>query len=452
MSVSVNGQGIFKISAFCAIACFDFGQAMFVLSRRELMAVGAAASFRNDTLDLVEKWVGKLSFDPVGDAQNEEFWTRIQQAFALDRNVINFNNGGCSPSPRVVQDALRRQLEFANQAPSYFMWRQLEPEVENVRMRLARTFGVDTEEIAITRNASESLENCLFGFDFEPGDEVITTKVDYPRFITTFQQRERRDGIKLIQVSPPAIGKSMDEFVKPFADAITAKTKLILVSHVSFMNGQIFPVSRICDLGRERGIPVVVDGAHAFAQFPFKQKDLKCDFYGVSLHKWLMAPIGTGFLYVKKERIGEVWSLMASTKEQTNNIRKFEEIGTHPAANHNAIGEALTFHEMLGVERKEARFRYLRSRWVDRIKDHPRVRFQTNLDPRHSCALTTVGIEGIKESELAGWLLTKHAIVVTSISGEIVNGIRVTPNVYSTVDEIDRLGDALVYALDKGIA
>jgi selenocysteine lyase/cysteine desulfurase len=352
----------------------------------------------------------------------------------------------------VVQDVLRRQLEYSNQAPSYFMWRHLEPEVESVRSRLAKTFGVDAEEIAITRNASESLENALFGFDLHPGDEILTTLLDYPRMITTIQQRERREGVRMVQVRLPAVPKSTDELVTPIRQAITSRTRLILVSHVSFQNGQIFPISKITALGRERNIPVIVDGAHAFAQFPFTQKTLGCEIYGVSLHKWLMAPIGTGFLYVKKERIGDIWSLMASSKEQATNIRKFEEIGTHPAANHNAIGEALTFHEMIGVDRKAARFRYLRSRWVDRIKDYPKVRFQTNLSPEHSCALTTVAIEGIPEGDLAGWLLSKHNIVVTSIATDVVKGIRVTPNVYTTVDEIDRFGDALVWAIEKGIS
>lgn len=422
-----------------------------VLTRRELMFAGAgvAVAFRNDTLNFIESLVNRF---PSAEAEDEEFWSQIQQAFTLDRNVVNFNNGGCSPSPRVVADVLRRQLEFSNQAPSYFMWRNLEPEIESVRARLAKTFGVDPEEVAITRNASESLENVLFGFDFERGDEVITTKLDYPRMITTLKQRERRDGIKLLQVEVPAVPGSMEALVQPVEAAITSRTRLIHVPHVSFQNGQIFPVGAICDLGRAKGIPVVVDGAHAFTQFPFQQPDLRCDYYGVSLHKWLMAPIGTGFLYVKKDKIGGLWSLMASSAEQTNDIRKFEEIGTHPAANHNAIGEALTFHEMIGAKRKEARFRYLRSRWVDRIKDHPKVRFQTNLDPRHSCALTTVGIDGIAEGDLAAWLLAKHSIFVTSIATDVVKGIRITPNVYSTVVEIDRLGDALVWALDKGIA
>lgn len=414
-------------------------------------AAVAFAAFRNDTLDRVHHLLPQTDPDPEVSAQDEDFWGGIQQAFSLDRNVVNFNNGGCSPSPRIVMDAFRRQMESSNQAPSQVMWQQLEPEVESVRRRLAATFGCSAEEIAITRNASESLENCLFGIDLPRGSEVLTTTSDYPRMITTIQQRERRDGLKMVQVVPPAVPRSPKELVQAFERGITDKTKLMLVSHVSFLNGQIFPVSDVVELGRRRGIPVVVDGAHAFAQFPFKQPDLGCDYYGCSLHKWLMAPLGTGFLFVKKDRIGEVWSLMASAETQKNDIRKFEEIGTHPAANHNAIGEALTFHEMIGVERKAARFRYLRRRWTERLADMPKVKFSTNLAPEHSCALTLVSIDGINAPDLQAWLLAKHGIYVTTIGTPQMSGIRVTPNVYSTVHEIDRFAEAMVSAAKNGI-
>lgn len=422
-----------------------------MFTRREVLMAGlATAAFRDDTLNFVEKTVAR--FGPRLDAEDEDFWAQIQQAFTLDRNVVNFNNGGCSPSPRVVQETMRRQLELSNQAPSHFMWRQLEPEIESVRTRLARLFGCDPEEMAITRNASEALETLILGFDLQPGDEILTTNLDYPRMITTIQQRERRDRVRMVQVKVPSIPKSMDDLLRPIEAGITSRTRMILVSQVSFLNGQIFPIREIVELGRKRNIPVIVDGAHAFVQFPFDRDDLGCDFYGTSLHKWLMAPVGTGFLYCRKNRIPDVWPLMPGTEAQSKDIRKFEEIGTHPAANHNAIGEAITFHEMIGIKRKEARFRYLRKRWTDRLQDVKKVTFNTNLDPRHSCALTTVRIEGIPSADLAGWLLTKHAIFVTSIGTDDVNGIRVSPNVYSTADEIDRFAEAMIHAATKGIA
>jgi len=424
-----------------------------VLSRRDLfVSAVCVAAFRNETLDIVAKLVSKAERNPELAAQDEDFWAQIQQAFDLDRNVANFNNGGCSPAPRIVEEALKRQIDYANKAPSYYMWQQLEPEVENVRRRLAATFGCDSEEIALTRNASESLEICLLGFDLKPGDEVLTTTLDYPRMITTIQQRERRDGIKLVQVKPPHVPKVPKDLYDAFEAGLTDKTKLILVSQVSFMNGQIFPVKMVCELGRKHGIPVIVDGAHAFAQFPFTHKDLQCDYYGTSLHKWIMAPMGTGMLHVNKAKIGGLWPMMAAGPTQTNDIRKFEEIGTHPAANHNAIAEAITFHEMIGVERKAARFRYLRKRWTDRLIGLPKVHFHTNLAPEHSCAITTVEIEGIKTGDLGSWLLTKHGIYVTGINNEAFSGIRVTPNVYSTVTEVDRFAAAMEHAARFGIA
>lgn len=401
-------------------------------------------------MDLVASLVGQTRGQEQL-ATNEEFWGQIQEAFELDRNVVNFNNGGCSPAPRIVEEAFQRQLALSNQAPSFYMWRDLEPEVESVRRRLAATFRCDAEEIAITRNASEALEICLFGLPLSPGDEVLTSNLDYPRMITTIDQRARREGIKMVKVRVPPVPQKPSEITDVFKAGLTSRTRLILVSHVVFMNGQINPVREICELGRSHGIPVVVDGAHAFAQFPFDQPALTCDYFGTSLHKWLMAPIGTGFLYVNKSKITDLWPLMAAGAGQTSDIRKFEEIGTHPAANHNAIGEALTFNELIGLERKAARLRYLRQRWVERIAENRKVRFHTNLSPVHSCAITTVEIDGIKPGDLAGWLYSKHSINVTTITSDDFAGIRVSPNVYSTVGEIDRFADAMLTAATKGI-
>lgn len=416
------------------------------MTRREFfLAAGATVAFKNSTIDAVSK----LLASSYAEAEDEDFWMGIRQSFALDPNIANFNNGGVCPSPRVVQDALRRHLEYSNQAPSYFMWRHLEQEIEAVRKRLARTFGCDAEEIAITRNASEALETCLFGIDLKPGDEVLTTTQDYPRMITTIKQRQRREKIKLVQIHLPPAPKSQYQIVDAFEKAITPRTRMILICHVIFMTGHIYPVREICRLGKKHGIPVVVDGAHAFAQFPFLRDELEADYYGTSLHKWLMAPIGTGFLYVKKNRISTLWPLMAAEEKQSSDIRKFEEIGTHPAANHNAIGEALTFHEMLGAERKSARLRYLRQRWTNKIADNYRIRLHTNLD--QSCGLATFEIVGIEPGDLAQWLLDKHQIFVTTISHPQFKGIRVTPNVYTTAAEIDRFADAIIHAIKHNI-
>jgi len=389
---------------------------------------------------------------PTADlARDEDFWREVQQAFTIDRSLVNLNNGGVSPSPRVVQDAMRRYLEMSNQAPTHYMWSVLEPEVETVRRRLAHHFGCDPEELAVTRNASESLETCLLGLDLKAGDEVLTTTQDYPRMLTTLDQRARREGIVVKKVPVPTPAKRPEDLVQLFADGIGPRTRAILVCHVVNLTGQIFPVREICRLGRDKGIPVVVDGAHAFAHFPFTRDELDCDYYGTSLHKWLMAPHGTGFLYVRKDKIEKLWPLMAAPAEMAANVRKFEEIGTHPAANHNAISEALTFHEGIGVERKAARLRYLRARFEDRLRGRDKVTLRTPTDPRLSCGIANLAFEGIDPGKLAAFLWDKRRIIVTPIGHEECPGIRVTPSVYTTLEEIDRFSEALEVVLKEGL-
>jgi selenocysteine lyase/cysteine desulfurase len=379
---------------------------------------------------------------PEETARDEDYWLEIQQAFTVDRNIVNLNNGGVCPSPKIVQDAMRRQLEFSNMAPAYTMWTVLEPEIESVRTRLAASFGCDPEELAITRNASEALEIAQLGMDLKPGDEVLTTDQDYPRMITTWQQRERRDGIILKMISFPTPPPSMDDLYDRFERAITPRTRVIHFCHITNLTGQIFPVKKICQMARSRGIEAIVDGAHAYAQFPFTHQDLDCDYYGTSLHKWLLAPHGTGFLYVRKEKIEKLWPMMAAPASMNANIRKFEEIGTHPAANHNAIAEALTFHESIGCERKAARLRYLRSLWTDRLSRFPSVTIRTSPDPAQSCGVVLVSVEGKKAPVLAEELW-KQRILVVAIVHKDFEGLRVTPNIYTTPREIDLFASAM---------
>jgi selenocysteine lyase/cysteine desulfurase len=388
---------------------------------------------------------------PVALAADEDYWRAVQDAFAVDRAIINLNNGGVCPSPRIVQDALRRHLEFSNQAPAYTMWQVLEPEIEAVRRRLARAFGCEPEELAITRNASEALEICLLGLKLDPGDEVLTTTQDYPRMLTTLDQRARREGIVVRRIRFPAPPRSVEDLTGLFAENLTPRTRAILVCHITNLTGQIFPVRDICRMARKRGIEVIVDGAHAFAHFPFTRDDLECDYYGTSLHKWLCAPIGTGFLYVRKEKIGGLWPLMAAPKEMEGDVRKFEEIGTHPAANHNAIAEALQFHESIGAERKIARLRYLRDRWMRRLDGRNGVVLRTAYDAAQSGALANVAIEGIAPEALAAHLWGRRRILVTPITHDECPGIRVTPNVYTTPEEIDRFAEAMEEVIERGL-
>ncbi|HUU84889.1 MAG TPA: aminotransferase class V-fold PLP-dependent enzyme [Phycisphaerae bacterium] len=419
-------------------------------------AVGATAAgyafFRGDSVDQVRAAVSAAGDTPPDRlAGDEDFWFEVQQAYTVDRSLINLNNGGVSPSPRVVQDAMRRHLEFSNQAPSKNMWEVLKPQVESVRRRLARHFGCDPEEMAITRNTSEALENAIFGIDLKPGDEILTTSQDYPRMLNSWKQRELRDGVVLKMFPVPAPAESPEQYVDLFEQHITPRTRVILLCHTIFLTGQILPVADVCRMARQRGILTIVDGAHAFAHFAFKGGDIGCDYYGTSLHKWLCAPHGTGFLYVRKDRIAETWPLMAGNDPHSKDIRKFEEIGTHPIANRLAISEALTFYEALGGRRKEARLRYLRDRFARRLDQHPKVKTLTNLDPAHSCGIATLSFEGLDPGELMNHLWKRHRIIVVAIKHEEVNGLRISPNVYTTPREIDIFCDAVEGVLEKGL-
>ncbi|MFO0839363.1 MAG: aminotransferase class V-fold PLP-dependent enzyme [Phycisphaerae bacterium] len=427
------------------------------LSRREMLSglaggVVALAMLREDALARVQDSQSRHAGKPIDElARDEDFWFGIQQAFAVDRSVINLNNGGVSPSPRVVMEAHRRHLEFANGLPARNLWQIQDPQVESVRAHLAAAFGCRPSEMAITRNASESLETCLFGIDLKAGDEVLTTELDYPRMLNTCRQRAAREGVVLKMVPAPAPADDPAQLAAVFEKNISEKTKLMLCSHVCFLTGQIFPVRDICRIGRQHGIPVIVDGAHAFGHLVFRRDDLECDYYGTSLHKWLTAPLGSGFLSVRESKIESLWPLMAAPEDKRKDIRKFEEIGTHPAANRLAIAEALTFYDAIGPQRKEARLRYLRDYWAKPLAEDGRVRFYTKLDHLHSCAITTIAIDGLEPPKLVEHLWTKHRIFVVAIDTVNVKGVRVTPNVYTTTEELDTFVAAMKTVLTSGL-
>jgi isopenicillin-N epimerase len=415
-----------------------------------LMALSSAAVgslFEN--VKAAGKSVDHLS--PFEIAANEDFWAVIQQSFSVTRGIINLNNGGVSPSPRMVTEAFVRYTWQQEDATAYTMWQILEPQSETIRTGLAEMFGCDAEEIAITRNASESLEILLMGMDFKSGDEILTSTQDYPRMITTLKQRELREGLKLNLIKIPLAPKDVNDIAVAFEKAITPKTKLILMSHQINLTGQITPVKKVCEMARARGIETIVDGAHAFAQFDFKRADIGCDYYGTSLHKWLYAPKGTGLLYVKKDKIAKVWALMAAEDKNKNDIRKFEEIGTHSAAMRLAIGEAILFHNAIGGKRKEERLRYLSRYWMNRLKDIPKVGFNTSFDPTQSCAIGNFRIEGVDPVQLGSHLMAKHKIFTTPIVHPEFTGIRITPNVYTTLWELDRFCNIVERVAKKGL-
>ncbi len=323
-------------------------------------------------------------------------------------------------------------------ATSSTMWQMLAPQAETIRAGLAELFGCDKDEIAVTRNASESLQILLFGLDIRSGDEVISTTQDYPRMLNALRQREIREGPRLKLVKIPLAPLSTDEIVDAIESAITPRTRLILISHMINITGQIMPVRKICEMARMRGVETVVDGAHSLAQLDFKRGDLQCDYFGSSLHKWLYTPKGAGLLYVKEEMIKNVWPLMAADNDQKSDIRKFEEIGTHSSATRLAIGEALMFHEAIGPKRKEDRLRYLSSYWMERLKEVPGITFNTSFDPEQFCAIGNFSIAGANVTKVTEYLMSQHKIIATPIVHDEFTGIRITPNIFTTLRDLDR--------------
>jgi selenocysteine lyase/cysteine desulfurase len=389
---------------------------------------------------------------PSALADDEVYWGEIRRAFTLDDTLTNLNNGWCSPAPAHALEQMIRDLRFSNELPVEHMARLLEPRIAGVREGLAREFGCDPEEMAITRNASESNEIMIFGLDLKRGDEVIVTTQNYDRMQTAWRQRERRDGIVLKRIMLDTPPKSDDDVVHAFEAAITPNTRVMEVMHLSYMTGYIAPVRRIVDLARRRGIEVFVDGAHAFAHFPFTRDQLDCDYYGTSLHKWCLAPIGTGMLYVRRSKIKQLWPLMAARADQDENIRKYEEIGTHPTANHNAIAVSLAFHRSIGADRKIARLRFLRDRWAKRLMaESQRVRLLTALGPDKNGAIATFTVAGMDMPAFSAWLWANHKIATGPQNHAEFTGIRVTPNVYTTLDEVDRFVDKVMIGITKGI-
>jgi len=391
-------------------------------------------------------------------ARDEDFWFHVQQAFNTDRSIVNMNNGGVHPSPRIVMDAVKKYMDFANGAPVLNEWRYLRPRKEMIRKKLADTFGCSPEEIAIVRNVTEALQIPLLGIELKPGDEVLTTTHDYPSMKSALFQREKREGIKVKLFPFPYPPKNMKVLSDLFEQNVTSRTKMILLCHITNLTGQIFPLKEICQMARNKGIEVVIDGAHAFGHFEFKQKDIDCDIYGANLHKWMMAPIGTGFLYVKKEKIKKIWPLFPAADPQGDDIRKFEHLGTQPEYLKLAVGDALAFHHGIGGKRKEERLRYLRNYWAKAIEKLPGVKMLTSYDPEQSCGLGTFAVENMNMGKLSQILFDKHKIYSITVgvppvmqTDENIIGMRVSPSIYTSLREIDLFIEAVSHYVKNGL-
>lgn len=385
-------------------------------------------------------------------ARDESFWFHAQQAFDIDRSIINLNNGGVHPAPRIVIDAVKRYMDWSNGAPVLNSWQYMRPRKELIRKKIADIFGCSPEEIALVRNVTEALQIALLGIPLNSGDEVLTTLHDYPSMKNALSQRAKREGIVVKTFNFPSPPEQLSVLTDLFQNHITPKTRMILLCHITNLTGQIFPVKDICQLARKQEIEVVIDGAHAFGHFEFKQKDLDCEIYGANLHKWMMAPIGTGFLYIRKDRIKDIWPLFPAPDPLGRDIRKFEHVGTQPEALKLAVGEAIAFHNGIGGANKQERLRYLRDYWAKKLEQVPGVRILTSYSPEQSCGLGTFTVDNFDIPQLTKVLFDKHKIYCISVGvPEDIVGIRVSPSIYTMLNELDMFVDAVTHYITNGL-
>ncbi|MEQ8768261.1 MAG: aminotransferase class V-fold PLP-dependent enzyme [Planctomycetota bacterium] len=382
---------------------------------------------------------------PEDVARDEAFWAVVRQAYDQSAHFVNLESGYYSPAARPVLEAQIENLERINETPSFYMRRRRVEEREALRRLVADFAGSTPEELAIVRNTTEALNVVIHGLELEDGAEALMAEQEYPSMLEAFEQRHRRYGLKLQTLTLPNVPESPEAIVELYRRAITPKTKVVLVSYVVFLNGLILPVKEICRVAHEAGAEVIVDAAHAFAHVDFDIRDLGCDYFATSLHKWLGAPLGNGLLWVKRDKIPKVWPLFGDTRVAPDDIRKFEHIGTHSIPTKLAIADAIRFHQSIGGERKEARLRYLKDRWANRVKDIQGVTLNTPLDPRKSCAIANFEVAGQEPKETAERLFDRYRLFTVGVK----TGVRVAPNLHNTLDDIDRLVTA-VEELSRG--
>jgi len=378
-------------------------------------------------------------------AADDQFWNQIRSQYMLKPDYINLENGFYNFIPQPTLEKYIQHIRDINYQGSYYMRTVQRDNKKRMAAKLAAVAGCSPEELIITRNTTESLDLIIAGQDWKAGDEALMAIQDYGSMLDMFEQVSKRYGVVLNKVSIPNLPASDEEIVSLYEKAITPKTKLMMVPHMVNITGQILPVRKICDMAHSKGVEVMVDGAHAFAHIQYKISELDCDYYGTSLHKWMSVPLGAGFLFVKKEKIAKTWPLIGDGTKDLSDIRRLNHIGTHACATDLTIEDAIDFYNMIGAERKEKRLRYIQQYWTSRVKNVPKIIINTPTDDKRSCGIANVGIAGMKPADLAKRLMDEHKIFTVAIDTANVHGCRITPNVYTTVEELD----AFVAALKK---
>ena len=412
--------------------------------RTFLKSVGLAGLGGMLSFDSLAEVVNSVSALPSAElARDEDFWATIRQGYKLKPDYINLENGYYNFVPEQVLERFIQHVREVNYQGSYYMRNFRVDDNKAMVAKLAAVAGCSPEELIITRNTTESLDMIIGGIDWKTGDEAVMAEQDYGAMLDMFRQVSERYGVINKVVSVPNHPQSDEEIVALYEAAITDRTKLLMVSHMINITGQILPVRKISDMAHERGVEVLVDGAHTYGHFKFNILDLHCDYFGTSLHKWMSVPLGSGFLYVKKEKIGKIWPLMAEGIRDADDISRLNHIGTEPVHTVLAISDALDFFNMIGMDRKEARLRYIQNYWTSKVRDLPNVLLNTPADPARSCGIANVGIRTLKPSALCDILFEKYNIYTVPIDGAGVHGCRITPNVYTNSEELDVLVNAL---------
>ena len=408
---------------------------------KSLLLAGASAPF---SLAAMDKWSIAASGRPVAEvAADDDFWLSVRGDYKLKPDYINLENGYYNILPQPVLESLIEKIREVNVEGAYYMRTVQFDNKKRLAAKVAELSGCSADELILTRNTTESLDMIIGGLHWNAGDEAIMAEQDYGSMLEMFKQVAARYGVVNKIVSVPNHPDSDDQIVQLYANAITPRTRLIMISHMINITGHILPVRKICDMAHRKGVEVMVDGAHAIAHIQFRIDDLHCDYYGASLHKWLSVPLGVGMLYVRKEKIAGIWPVFAEGGRKPDDILRLNHIGTYPVYNDLAIEAAIDYYKKLGAERKEARMRYLQQYWTSQVRHATNVVVNTPVDPVRSCGIANVGIKGMAPGELAESLLKKYRIYTVAIDGANVHGCRITPNVFTTTEELDVLVKAL---------
>lgn len=417
------------------------------MNKRTFLKSLAVAGVTLSNLKIFESLAEPLSrvdgIPPEELAKDEDFWASIRGGYRLKPDYINLENGYYCIQPQETLENFINHVREVNYQGSYYMRTVQWDNKKKTAARLAELAGCSKEELIITRNTTEALDLVIGGQHWKEGDEAVMAEQDYGAMLDHFAFVSKRFGIVNKRINVPNHPKSDEEIVEVYANAITPRTKLLMVCHMVNITGHILPVRKICDMAHRKGVLVMVDGAHAFAHFQYNIPDLGCDFYGTSLHKWLSVPLGAGFLYVKKELIPALWPLIGDGNPDMNDIYRLNHIGTHPVHTDLAINNAIDYYLAIGAERKEARLRYIQNYWSSKVRNVPNIEVNTPADPVRSCGIANVGIRNMKPADMADTLLKKYKIYTVAIDGANVHGCRISPNIFTTTAELDTFVAAL---------